>query len=157
MELKSVWLKATPNLGVVSIVPLWNWNKVTTNLDIAKASVSIVPLWNWNIFVVVVFNNALRLNRTFMELKWVSVNPLEATYKSQSYLYGIEILRNETSRATELVSIVPLWNWNTSHDRVVESYWRLNRTFMELKYKSRQSCGKLLTLSQSYLYGIEIP
>ncbi len=53
------------------------------------------------------------------------------------------------------VSIVPLWNWNSSFTDQPAASERFNRTFMELKYPTfivDISTAKF----QSYLYGIEM-
>ena len=93
MELKFMfwWLGSKVN-KIVSIVPLWNWNRYVLELLSIGRTVSIVPLWNWNNF---------------------SSREAGAVIEFQSYLYGIEIfvLRNESMYRQ--VSIVPLWNWNT--------------------------------------------
>ena len=126
-------------------------------LDNKHISVSIVPLWNWN-------------------LCW-SLNQRREG-RSQSYLYGIEMLNNTRELLMRkglnrtfmelkwlrhkrmaglcFVSIVPLWNWNqlcrdllSSQLRVsIVPLWNWNR--IPLKFLLR------LLLSQSYLYGIEM-
>ena len=76
-----------------------------------------------------------RFNRTFMELKCTS---------------------SCTGKTTLVVSIVPLWNWN-SVARDDNMLWptSFNRTFMELKLVC--SCSdRGEGVFQSYLYGIEI-
>ena len=76
------------------------------------------------------------LNRTFMELKSAMyLIFVSMTYKSQSYLYGIEI---STYILRAWVKVC------------------LNRTFMELKLVSFLNNNLVMRLSQSYLYGIEI-
>ena len=55
------------------------------------------------------------------------------------------------------VSIVPLWNWNAaSAHRVGMRQVCLNRTFMELKSRTLSPTALSISQSQSYLYGIEI-
>ena len=51
-------------------------------------------------------------NRTFMELKY------QGSWSNQR---------------TNLVLIVPLWNWNELEELVEAGYLGFNRTFMELK------------------------
>ena len=55
------------------------------------------------------------LNRTFMELKYVSNHHRCLVWRSQSYLYGIEIYATPAINSSGI---------------------RLNRTFMELKFIS---------------------
>ena len=43
--------------------------------------VLIVPLWNWNNESVVLLSKLICFNRTFMELKLGSKNPLIGSYK----------------------------------------------------------------------------
>ena len=59
-------------LGLVSIVPLWNWNNISYTDSLGVSNVSIVPLWNWN--------------------AWHISQQRLIFFLSQSYLYGIEIL-----------------------------------------------------------------
>ena len=80
--------------SMVLIVPLWNWNWCFTVQWERICLVLIVPLWNWNLGLNVIFCFAIiRSNRTFMELKWKSLNLAAPSPNS--------------------VLIVPLWNWNT--------------------------------------------
>ena len=69
------------------------------------------------------YNGSNSSNRTFMELK---------------HKY------NEVEKYTQMgVLIVPLWNWNSLHDKLFPSSDSSNRTFMELKlwYSSSKSLG----------------
>ena len=74
-------------------------------------------------------------NRTFMELKCSGETLRVSPLRFQSYLYGIEIEREENVQVLGR---------------------RFNRTFMELKFQLKQEALKHLTKFQSYLYGIEI-
>ena len=84
-------------------------------------AVLIVPLWNWNQINQALSGDAMRFNRTFMELK---------------------SLMRAAGAAHEKVLIVPLWNWNLiDKDWVKQRRWSFNRTFMELK-SDWQKLGK---------------
>ena len=55
--------------------------------------------------------NITGFNRTFMELKYWSIEKVAITkVKFQSYLYGIEMKLKKKKQKGYLVSIVPLWN-----------------------------------------------
>ena len=54
-----------------------------------------------------------RFNRTFMELKLVTLTVFEVDRE---------------------VLIVPLWNWNNTASASIVGRFSFNRTFMELKY-----------------------
>ena len=67
----------------VLIEPLWNWNQYKIFYSGEYGTVLIEPLWNWNEvcsdpFLVVI----LRLNRTFMELKFANLNNASANAMS---------------------------------------------------------------------------
>ena len=135
MELKSATPTTAPSLFCVSIEPLWNWN---------SSNCIYHSLW-------------CCINRTFMELK-----------------SGIRRLKTQTC----LVSIEPLWNWNagsTTSNKSCLRYqsnlygieifinfevdnfiYRINRTFMELKYARKAVHRPQQSRYQSNLYGIEM-
>ena len=138
----------------VSIAPLWNWKQyssvapwpfvlfqshlygIESGSNIIRKRwnmVSIAPLWNWKVFLVRLVLPVYCFNRTFMELKVVSICISLAGTWFQSHLYGIESLQGEGGRFSLSVSIAPLWNWKYHEGHERPTRWRFNRTFMELK------------------------
>ncbi len=110
--------------------------RATSNTTMAN-KVSIVPLWNWNAFTFLIGELHRGFNRTFMELKcqnWLPRNNQTCSFNrtfmelklSQSFYKFIKSvsfnrtfmelkLKIKPQRAAVLVvSIVPLWNWNSS-------------------------------------------
>ena len=144
-------------LGGLSIVPSWNWNE--SRLPDASFSyflLSIVPSWNWNAGENVVYGwFACSINRTIVELKWVSSSSRLNALAYQSYHRGIEMIFQQPFNGIGQLSIVPSWNWNgnqpcfdrkrlnyQSYHRGIEIItWRglrpfypaINRTIVELK------------------------
>ena len=136
MELKFVIVLREEAQAHVSIEPLWNWNNTFPRRITFTRLVSIEPLWNWNHKEVNPLCAAERINRTFMELKFGTSSALA----------------NNAA-----VSIEPLWNWNSlfvSYQK--ERNFCINRTFMELKYRSFKYTHSMKRRYQSNLYGIEI-
>ena len=115
MELKPRIRKAQTPSKPVSIEPLWNWNHLHARRQQEGSHVSIEPLWNWNIIFLLLLKNLISINRTFMELKQLSI---------------------KSNTATNFVSIEPLWNWNVRGVLLQVRATGINRTFMELKLLS---------------------
>ena len=163
----------------VSIVPLWNWNDLSTNLhckcilfqsylygieiDLTPtsawvSSVSIVPLWNWNkVMVVSLILPHYSFNRTFMELKFKNNRTMAKRVKVSIVPLWNWNKRDYLSILSAIcVSIVPLWNSNV---RTIKTGRRrsygFNRTFMELKW-GLLTYLRIVLQFQSYLYGIEM-
>ena len=99
----------------VLIVPLWNWNNWCAIRQRFRPCVLIVPLWNWNRSLLQTCVLLLRFNRTFMELKLITIT--------------------SSNRQTQVL-IVPLWNWNNFSDKLKINFFSFNRTFMELKWQT---------------------
>ena len=92
MELK-LRIDSLQNLyDAVLIVPLWNWNVISSIFILNPRNVLIVPLWNWNSIAISLQIEIMCFNRTFMELKLIYL------IREDFWLY--------------VVLIVPLWNWN---------------------------------------------
>ena len=76
-----------------------------------SARVSIAPLWNWKILLSLLPTPCSCFNRTFMELKALSLIDQHARRLFQSHLYGIESIARRVGNDALNVSIAPLWNW----------------------------------------------
>ena len=157
MELKWYYSSALGDYTDVSIVPLWNWNFAWASKALAIASVSIVPLWNWNVINDFLITQKRKSQSYLYGIEMLTLVRLWfMSQKSQSYLYGIEIVTTQLVVAVLVASQSYLYGIEMQPKVHYYSLdWSLNRTFMELKsvltYLS--SCS---TTSQSYLYGIEI-
>ena len=97
----------------VQIVPLWNWNNFLFNKEGAKYLVQIVPLWNWNTPGTRKEMQPTCSNCTFMELKYIGpLFKMSSVPTFKLYLYGIEMQVFWCADLMPSVQIVPLWNWN---------------------------------------------
>ena len=81
MELKVGFIKLIHSVIYVSIAPLWNW-KYRCTLTCISVYVSIAPLWNWKKASSVKAVQAIRFNRTFMELKGTTVVAIPVSFFS---------------------------------------------------------------------------
>ena len=98
MELKSALVDDKREGRAVSIVPLWNWNASTTAAAVSS-SWSQSYLYGIEIgSIAEVIKVIISLNRTFMELKFGSIQHVNSRNLSQSYLYGIEIKFNSNEQ-----------------------------------------------------------
>ena len=98
-------------------------------------TVWIEPLWNWNGLTGRMLDTIVRLNWTFMELKFRSCTEWSVISK---------------------VWIEPLWNWNRrTHLPKLKRLIGLNWTFMELKSLSNPGSWVQVKFELN-LYGIEI-
>ena len=86
---------------------------------LAEGKVLIVPLWNWNEEDLPFSAKDNGFNRTFMELKCVSIIVAKVCLAQ--------------------VLIVPLWNWNMVANPNGAATPGFNRTFMELKYSTKSA------------------
>ena len=134
-------------------------------------NVLIVPLWNWNRSAWNPSGNrGSRSNRTFMELKWWTHNCDNLLF----HVLIVPLWNwNGTATCDSIgcccVLIVPLWNWNLSNALLAEflpevlivplwnwnmadvlsrmfSFFCSNRTFMELKSKTRNKTETTMTV-----------
>ena len=164
----------------VLIVPLWNWNRDRHTIMTAVGIVLIVPLWNWNSVGREVAFAFKRSNRTFMELKLLTlIGYLLSLLVLIVPLWNWNWFHLPQYRCPRNVLIVPLCNWNVQQlTNFIVKYGCSNCTFMELKSGSAdgflfgiarsnctfmelkclishtvRNCCKVLKL---YLYGIEI-
>ena len=114
MELKWERTKNLPNIVAVLIVPLWNWNTLTTWQRGRGRGVLIVPLWNWNRGIYRGRDaGAEGSNCTFMELKSACAAFLLPRHRCSNCTFmELKLLINFIIDLIYWVLIVPLWNWN---------------------------------------------
>ena len=144
---------------------------------ISYSELSIVPKWNWNKGRNYRTNAEIPINRTKVELKWISRQSLLIAKAYQSYQSGIEIFRNARYRGKatainrtkvelksvmtvvngklSLLSIVPKWNWNTRTNWPAVIAVPINRTKVELKFCADFHLPSRVPY-QSYQSGIEM-
>ena len=73
------------------------------------------------------------INRTIVELKYLSEDVVVVGQYYQSYHRGIEIKSNTLPTSTTILSIVPSWNWNKTSGPPPAKPLTINRTIVELK------------------------
>ena len=81
-----------------------------------------------------------------MELKFLTIDIYVDVRMFQSYLYGIEIEQNKDwYQLPHTVSIVPLWNWNTTSCVTVVSLKEFQSYLygIEMQYRTQRSCKRL--------------
>ena len=135
MELKSPWSIQLTTCGFVSIVPLWNWN--------VSCSMHCIHIHSFNrTFMELKSRRGLQVsrfgscfNRTFMELK------------SKRRLIVVIV---------QVVSIVPLWNWNQSQSSKEIERMRFQSYLYGIEIEVSHIDSEPCLPFQSYLYGIEI-
>ena len=112
-------------------------------------NVLIVPLWNWNRSAWNPSGNrGSRSNRTFMELKWWTHNCDNLLFHVLIVpLWNWNLSNALLAEFLPEVLIVPLWNWNMADvlSRMF-SFFCSNRTFMELKSKTRNKTETTMTV-----------
>ena len=153
----------------VQIVPLWNWNTRIRQLVWTKWSSNCTFMeLKWEALETM-RNSIAGSNCTFMELKLQQMIWRFGWFGFKLYLYGIEIGRRTScsfepgkfklylygieigigslNKASTIVLIVPLWNWNRRFYAVsAKPSACSNCTFMELKYLMENSTRHIFTV-----------
>ena len=156
MELKCVFRASVASWEQGQIVPLWNWNTRIRQLVWTKWSSNCTFMeLKWEALETM-RNSIAGSNCTFMELKLQQMIWRFGWFGFKLYLYGIEIGRRTScsfepgkfklylygieigigslNKASTIVLIVPLWNWNRRFYAVsAKPSACSNCTFMELK------------------------
>ena len=125
----------------VLIVPLWNWNSIPTYWRGPEPSSNCTFMELKWILLAVLTILLVRSNCTFMELK-CPYSPIRCCESSCSNCTFMELkyVKQRRSVWSEIVLIVPLWNWNNYGYNSYKDVESSNCTFMELKFSLSRRC-----------------
>ena len=136
MELKHILIRDNLSTASVLLVPLWNWNDMTSRKFHKLLRVLLVPLWNWNVrhkIKVTVWR------QFYSYLYGIETTQSEAKEEGcdlfYSYLYGIETYLYNSHIINYLQFYSYLYGIETRKmlDTLFQ-VWCFTRTFMELKH-----------------------